>query len=179
VISGQYSIGCFSRQRWGLVRHNFRPGFLDKMIREAALMCMTPRLAEIRPLLSQFICPFHGYFLDSDKARPVRTTCSLSETSHLTQAYHLGRSPETCTVTANGSPLKNDDWAWFETGLFWVTQTIGLLLPSEGGLDAEMKKTGRVSNRFRVQLKELKPCEAQEFVPRCATLMDRSLALLR
>jgi len=51
------------------------------MIREAALMCMTPRLAEIRPLLSQFICPFHGYFLDSDKARPVRTTCSLSETS--------------------------------------------------------------------------------------------------
>ena len=65
----------------GLVRHNFRPGFLDKMIREAALMCMTPRLAEIRPLLSQFICPFHGYFLHSDKARPVRTTCSLSETS--------------------------------------------------------------------------------------------------
>jgi hypothetical protein len=43
--------------------------------------------------------------------------------------------------------------AWFKTGLFWVTQTIGILLPGEGGLDAEMKKTGRVSNRFRVQLK--------------------------
>jgi hypothetical protein len=37
--------------------------------------------------------------------------------------------------------------------LVWVTQTIGILLPGEGGLDAEMKKTGRVSNRFRVQLK--------------------------
>jgi hypothetical protein len=43
--------------------------------------------------------------------------------------------------------------AWFKTGLFWVTQTIGLLLSGEGDLDAEMKKTGRVSNRFRVQLK--------------------------
>ena len=43
--------------------------------------------------------------------------------------------------------------AWFKTGLFWVKQTIGILLPGEGGLDAEMKKTGRVSNRFRVQLK--------------------------
>ena len=43
--------------------------------------------------------------------------------------------------------------AWFKTGLFWVTQTIGILLPGEGGLGAEMKKTGRVSNRFRVQLK--------------------------
>lgn len=43
--------------------------------------------------------------------------------------------------------------AWFKTGLFWVTQTIGILLPGEGGLDAEMKKTGRVSNPFRVQLK--------------------------
>jgi len=43
--------------------------------------------------------------------------------------------------------------AWFKTGLFWVTQTIGILLPGEGGLDAEMKKTGRVSNRFRVRLK--------------------------
>ena len=45
--------------------------------------------------------------------------------------------------------------AWFKTGLFWVTQTIGILLPGEGGLDAEMKKTGRVSNRFRVQLKKV------------------------
>ena len=43
--------------------------------------------------------------------------------------------------------------AWFKTGLFWVTQTIGILLPGEGGFDAEMKKTGRVSNPFRVQLK--------------------------
>src|SRR5208283_2399407 len=43
--------------------------------------------------------------------------------------------------------------AWFKTGLFWVTQTIGILLLGEGGLDAEMKKTGRVSNRFHVQLK--------------------------
>ena len=43
--------------------------------------------------------------------------------------------------------------AWFTTGLFWVTQTIGILPPGKGGFDTEMKKTGRVSNAFRVQLK--------------------------
>ena len=43
--------------------------------------------------------------------------------------------------------------AWFKNGLFWVTQTIGILPPGKGGFDTAMKKTGRVSNRFRVQLK--------------------------
>jgi hypothetical protein len=44
-------------------------------------------------------------------------------------------------------------WAWFKNGLFWVTQTIGILPPGKDGFDTEMKKTGRVSNPFRVQLK--------------------------
>jgi predicted ATPase len=39
--------------------------------------------------------------------------------------------------------------------LVWVTQTIGNRPPGKGGFDAEMKKTGRVSNRFRVQLKKV------------------------
>jgi hypothetical protein len=43
--------------------------------------------------------------------------------------------------------------AWFRNGLFWVTQTIGILPPGKGSFDTEMKTTGRVSNPFRVQLK--------------------------
>jgi hypothetical protein len=42
---------------------------------------------------------------------------------------------------------------WFKNGLFWVTQTIGILPPGKGDFDTAMKKTGRVSNPFRVQLK--------------------------
>jgi hypothetical protein len=38
------------------------------------------------------------------------------------------------------------DLAWFKNGLFWVTQTIGILPPGKDGFDTEMKKTGRVSN---------------------------------
>jgi hypothetical protein len=43
--------------------------------------------------------------------------------------------------------------AWFKNGLFWVTQTIRILPPGEGGFGAAMKKPGRGSNRSRVQLK--------------------------
>ena len=66
-----------------------------------------------------------------------------------------GGSPSFVTVSISSSPSRIEAAtpAWFKTGLFWVTQTIGILLPGEGGFDAEMKKTGRVSNPFRVQLK--------------------------
>jgi hypothetical protein len=32
--------------------------------------------------------------------------------------------------------------AWFKNGLFWVTQTIRILPPGEGGFGAAMKKPG-------------------------------------
>jgi hypothetical protein len=49
--------------------------------------------------------------------------------------------------------------AWFKNGLFWVTQTTGMLPPSKGGFGAEVKKTERVGNRLRVNSRELKPRE--------------------
>ena len=48
------------------------------------------------------------------------------------------RDASPCAISFSG--------AWFTTGLFWVTQTIGILPPGKGGFDTEMKKTGRVSN---------------------------------
>ena len=94
----------------------------------------------------------------SGDAHADRTAKFQHAIKHLDCDFHLTQT--TCVFTRT-QRIPNDALvasnrrfeAWFKTGLFWVTQTIGILLPGEGGLDAEMKKTGRVSNRFRVQLK--------------------------